>query len=113
MCGGLPTILARNSFHSPCRQTCGHDSGETGSDGGTGDARCVFTDRHEVLNPALCREPADRGVLVGCGLTQLEHVSQHSPGVPTRPAELSQGRQRGTHRIGIGVVGVVDHSDAI
>ena len=65
--------------------------------------------------PELRREPADRLMLLGCGIAELEHVAQHSPGVPAsrRPSQPSRVDSAARIDSGIGVVGIVDHRYAV
>ncbi len=50
----------------------------------------------------------------GAGLVALlGHPAQHRPCAPGAPAERGECRQRGAHRLGVGVVGVVDDRDAV
>ena len=51
-------------------------------------------------------------VLGGGRRAELEHLAEHGPGPP--PARhRRQRRQRGPHRVGVGVVGVVDDGDPV
>ena len=46
---------------------------------------------------------------------QLEHLAEHGDRAGPRPAAADRGQrlERGAHRVGVGVVGVVEHRDAV
>ena len=58
------------------------------------------------------REPADAIVLGNRVVAELGHLAQYSPAASATP-HPGQRLQTGPHRVRIGVVGVVDHGDAV
>ena len=53
-------------------------------------------------------EPTDPVVLLAGVLAELGHLAEHGDGAMPRVRHLREGLQRRRHRVGTGVVGVVD-----
>jgi hypothetical protein len=75
----------------------------------------MATDRDQPRNAVLSHPGAQIRMLRRGHGAELEHVTQDGPGVSARSGatKLTKGLDRRAHRVGIGVVGVVDHQDAI
>ena len=65
-------------------------------------------EREQLLDAALARVVADFGMELRALVADLAHVAQHQQ---ARAGQLGQHVDGGAHRIGIGVVGVVDQRD--
>ena len=75
-----------------------------------------FTHHHELGDVETHGQSANSVVLLAAGLAQLAHLAEHRDGAGVWSAAPRDGRERlerGPHRVGVGVVGVVDHQDAV
>ena len=65
--------------------------------------------RPQLLDAALARVSTDLGVVLGAARADLAHVAEHHP---VRAGQAGQQVDRRAHRIGVGVVAVIDQRDA-
>ena len=80
--------------------------------GALGDAgRARHRPSTTTSTPSVATAVAHVEVPAPLGLAQLAHLAEHRDGAPPRaPPDPGQRLQRGRHRVGVGVVGVVDHA---
>ena len=103
---GRARARVRCDVHRERLARCEGDDAPAPSDAAASAATCrVRTGARCRLHAHLCR-PRDGG---GSLRADLEHVAEHETRGPRPPPELVDGR---AHRIGIGVVGVVDQRGA-
>jgi hypothetical protein len=67
----------------------------------------------EPVHIELNREGADLPVRLRLGLAELGQRAEHGPAAPLPAGHRDQGPQRGGDRLGVCVVGVVDHGHPV
>ena len=76
------------------------------------DRASALTDGDQPVDVEADGQPTDGVVLERRGVAELAHLAQHRPAGPVA-GHADQGLQGGPHRLGVRVVGVVDHRDAV